>query len=109
MFRRGGRMAPFSRRASSSRGGKAALSALSIDGGGIRGVFPAAVLAELEEAAFWAVVDRQSLRHDRRHFDGRHRRARPCPWDDGARGLEYLSRAWRASSHRRRGSANCRG
>ena len=37
----------------------------------------------------------QSLRHDRRHLDGRHYRARPCPRDDRPTGLEQLSRARR--------------
>ncbi|WP_426533049.1 hypothetical protein [Bradyrhizobium sp. McL0615] len=48
---------------------------LSIDGGGIRGVFPAAVLAKLEDHLSSPIGSYFDL--NRRHIDRRHHRDRP--------------------------------
>ena len=49
---------------------------LSIDGGGIRGVLPASILAEARIPVFERQVGRRLFRHDRRDIDGRHHRPR---------------------------------
>ena len=46
----------------------------SIDGGGIRGIIPATVLAEIEDTN--AASHRRAVRPDRRDVDRRHPRAR---------------------------------
>ena len=50
------------------------MKALAIDGGGIRGLIPALVLAEIERRTGRPIADHG--RPDRRHVDGRHHRLR---------------------------------